>query len=87
MHSLTMSDTNPTEDHRERERKNNQTHRVDGPGSFLAGTGADASNRDRTTSGRSRAPSYPFIRHGRFPSSMVVTVQRAMPPIQPAAPR
>ncbi len=87
MHPLAMSDTNPAEDHRERERKNNQTHRVDRSGSFLAGTVAGAPIHDRPTSGHSRASSYPYMRHGRFPSSMVVTVQRAMPPIQPAAPR
>ena len=87
MYPLAMSDTNPAEDHRERKSENNQTHRVDGPGSFLAGTVAGAPIHDRPTSGHSRAPGYPFMRHGRFPSSMVVTVQRAMPPIQPAAPR
>ena len=77
----------PAEDHRERERENNQPHRVDRSGSFLVGTFADAPKRERPTSGHSRASSYPFMRHGRFPSSMVVTVQRATPPIQPAAPR
>lgn len=84
---LAVGDAKPTEDHRERERENNQPHRVDCSGSFLVGTFTDAPKRDRPTSGHSRASSYPFMRHGRFPSSMVVTVQRAMPPIQPAAPR
>ena len=87
MHSLPESTPNPTEDHREREGQDNEPHGIDGPGTFLAGTFADAPKRDRHTSGHSHAPSYPFMRHGRFPSSMVVTVQRAMPPIQPAAPR
>lgn len=84
---LAVGDADPTEDHREGEGQGNEPHGIDGPGTFLAGTFAGTPILKRPTSRHSCTRSCRSKRHGRSPSSMVVTEHRAMPPTQPAAPR
>ena len=69
-----------------REREDDQGHGVDGARSFLAATVAGTPIRD-SPSRHSCTRGCRFKRHGRSPSSMVVTEHRATPPTQPAAPR
>ena len=86
-HPLAVSDANPAEDNRERQGQDDESHGLDGPRSFLVGTVAGTPIRDRLTSVHSHTPTWRSRRHGRSPSSMVVTEHLATPPTQPAAPR
>ena len=85
-HPLAVGDADPAEDHGERRGHDNESHGIDSPGTFLAGTFTGTPIRDRPTSRHGWALDCPLTHHGRSPSSMVVTEHRATPPTQPTAP-